>query len=43
MACHVTVRGPKALEILSKGLEVKDNELKRACFSDSGKIPLKLI
>ena len=37
MACHVTVRGAKALEILTKGLEVKDHELRRKCFSDSGK------
>ena len=33
MACHVTVRGAKALEILTKGLEVKDNELRKGCFS----------
>ena len=37
MACHVTVRGAKALEILTKGLEVKDHELRRKCFSSSGK------
>jgi large subunit ribosomal protein L11e len=37
MACHVTVRGEKADEILRKGLGVKDYELRRRNFSDSGK------
>jgi large subunit ribosomal protein L11e len=33
---HVTIRGDKALELLKLGLKVKDNELKRKNFSDSG-------
>ena len=37
IACHVTIRGDKADEILRKGLAVKDYELRRRNFSDSGK------
>ena len=33
---HVTVRGPKAYELLSRGLKVKDNELRAGCFSSTG-------
>ena len=33
---HVTVRGEKADEILERGLKVKDRELKKKNFSDSG-------
>lgn len=36
MACHVTVRGDKALEILEKGLKVKEYELKKKNFSNTG-------
>ena len=42
MACHVTVRGEKADEILRKGLAVKDYELRKKNFSDSGKENLLL-
>jgi ribosomal protein L5 len=37
MACHVTVRGEKAAEILDKALRVKEYELKRRNFSNTGK------
>jgi large subunit ribosomal protein L11e len=33
---HVTVRGSKALELLKLGLKVKDNELKKKNFSNTG-------
>ncbi len=33
---HVTVRGDKALEILEKGLKVKEFELRKKNFSQSG-------
>ena len=36
IACHVTVRGKKAEEILEKGLKVKEYELKRQNFSETG-------
>ena len=36
IAVHVTVRGDKALEILEKGLKVKEFELRKKNFSDSG-------
>lgn len=36
IACHVTVRGQKAAEILEKGLKVKDFELRAGNFSASG-------
>ena len=36
IGCHVTVRGPRAYDLLSKGLKVKDNELKAGCFSSTG-------
>merc|ERR1712151_1161993 len=36
IACHVTVRGPKAEEILDKGLRVKEYELKTFNFSETG-------
>ena len=38
IACHVTVRGEKAKEILMKGLAVKDYELRKRNFSNSGKL-----
>eukprot|EP00914_Ancora_sagittata_P020373 GHVO01040307.1.p1 GENE.GHVO01040307.1~~GHVO01040307.1.p1 ORF type:complete len:178 (-),score=31.16 GHVO01040307.1:65-598(-) len=36
IAVHVTVRGKKAEEILEKGLKVKEFELKKRNFSDTG-------
>ena len=36
MAVHVTVRGEKADEILERGLKVKDRELRKRNFSDTG-------
>merc|ERR1719183_2943773 len=36
IACHVTIRGEKAEEILQKGLAVKEFELKDKNFSTSG-------
>ena len=36
IACHVTVRGAKAAEILEKGLKVKEFELKKSNFSSNG-------
>ncbi|CAO3661419.1 unnamed protein product [Rhizopus stolonifer] len=36
IAVHVTVRGPKAEEILERGLKVKEYELKTRNFSETG-------
>merc|ERR1712025_176159 len=36
IACHVTVRGPKAEEILERGLKVKEYELRQCNFSATG-------
>merc|ERR1712176_425642 len=36
ISCHCTVRGPKAEEILDRGLKVKEYELKKGNFSKSG-------
>merc|ERR1712226_391438 len=36
IACRVTVRGPKAEEILEAGLKVKEYELKKSNFSKQG-------
>ncbi|OMH83669.1 60S ribosomal protein L11 [Zancudomyces culisetae] len=36
ISVHVTVRGPKAEEILERGLKVKEYELRAGCFSDKG-------
>merc|ERR1711988_2040664 len=36
IACRVTVRGPKAEEILESGLKVKEYELKKGNFSSMG-------
>jgi large subunit ribosomal protein L11e len=36
IAAYVTVRGPKAVEILNRALQVKDYELSHHCFSDTG-------
>jgi large subunit ribosomal protein L11e len=36
IAAHVTVRGKKAEEILEKGLKVKEFELRKVNFSETG-------
>lgn len=36
IAVHVTVRGPKAEEILERGLKVKEYELRKKNFSQTG-------
>ena len=36
IACYCTVRGKKAMEILEKGLKVKEYELKGGNFSETG-------
>ncbi len=36
IAVRVTIRGPKAEEILERGLKVKEYELKKSNFSDTG-------
>eukprot|EP00178_Gracilaria_changii_P012827 TRINITY_DN36170_c0_g1_i1.p1 TRINITY_DN36170_c0_g1~~TRINITY_DN36170_c0_g1_i1.p1 ORF type:complete len:186 (+),score=24.86 TRINITY_DN36170_c0_g1_i1:104-661(+) len=36
IACHCTVRGPQAEEILTRGLKVKEFELQGKNFSDGG-------
>lgn len=36
ISCHVTVRGEKALQLLEAGLKVKEYELLRRNFSDTG-------
>ena len=38
ISCHVSVSGEKATQILDKGLAVKEYELKKANFSNSGKL-----
>ena len=36
IACYVTVRGEKAMQLLESGLKVKEYELLRRNFSESG-------
>ena len=36
IACHVTMRGEKAEEILERGLKVKEYELRKRNFSQTG-------
>jgi large subunit ribosomal protein L11e len=36
IAVHVTVRGPKAEEIIERGLKVKEYELRKRNFSETG-------
>merc|ERR1712151_204617 len=36
IAVHVTVRGEKAEELIKRGLKVKEYELRKGNFSDSG-------
>merc|ERR1711864_68538 len=38
IACHVTVRGAKAEEILERGFKVKEYELRKENFSQNGSI-----
>ena len=37
IAVHVTVRGDKAMELLKRGLKVKEYELRKRNFSQNGK------
>ncbi len=37
IAVHVTVRGEKAMELIKRGLKVKEFELRKRNFSDDGK------
>eukprot|EP00962_Isochrysis_galbana_P043456 scaffold16556_cov133-Isochrysis_galbana.AAC.6 len=36
IACHVTIRGEKAEELLERGLKVKEYELRKSNFSNTG-------
>ena len=36
IACHVTIRGDKARDLLERGLKVKEYELPKGCFSENG-------
>ena len=36
IAVHATIRGDKAMELLKRGLKVKDFELRSRCFSNTG-------
>eukprot|EP00826_Nyctotherus_ovalis_P038406 TRINITY_DN3598_c0_g3_i6.p1 TRINITY_DN3598_c0_g3~~TRINITY_DN3598_c0_g3_i6.p1 ORF type:complete len:192 (-),score=82.94 TRINITY_DN3598_c0_g3_i6:53-628(-) len=36
IAVHATVRGEKAMELLKRGLKVKDLELRSSCFTQNG-------
>ena len=36
IAVHTTIRGAKAMELLKRGLKVKDFELRSRCFTDHG-------
>ena len=36
IACHVTVRGDKAMDLLERGIKVKEHELPKKCFNDRG-------
>lgn len=38
ISCFVTVRGEKAMQLIEAGLKVKEYELLRKNFSDSGKL-----
>merc|ERR1712158_117979 len=40
ISVHCTVRGPKAEEILERGLKVREFELRRENFSDKGNLAL---
>lgn len=36
IAVHTSIRGAKAMELLKRGLKVKDFELRSSCFTESG-------
>lgn len=36
IACHVTIRGKKAIDLLERGLKVKEYELPRDSFTETG-------
>lgn len=36
IACHVTVRGDKARDLLERGIKVKEYELPSKCFTENG-------
>ena len=36
IACHVTVRGDKAKNLLERGIKVKEYELKGSAFTENG-------
>ena len=36
IAVHATIRGEKAMELLKRGLKVKDLELRSSCFTEDG-------
>ena len=36
IACNVTVRGEKAMDLLERGIKVKDYELPKTCFNENG-------
>ena len=38
IAVYATIRGAKAMELLKRGLKVKDFELRSSCFTDHGNI-----
>ncbi len=41
MATHVTIRGDKAQDILERGLRVKEMELRKKNFSNTGTLFIK--
>lgn len=41
ISAYVTVRGPKAVDLLERGLKVKEYELKRSNFSTLGEHPCR--
>ena len=43
IAAHVTVRGKKAKELLTRGLKVKDYELRKRNFSNQGEFNMSYI
>jgi large subunit ribosomal protein L11e len=43
IAVHVTVRGEKAMELIRRGLKVKEFELRKRNFSDDGKHTLAIL
>lgn len=43
ISCFVTVRGEKAMQLIEAGLKVKEYELIRKNFADSGVFPVLLV